>query len=365
MMKTPSSKINWFARLVYGLIAIVAFSLISGRETTLASQATAPSEEITVSQNGLTIEWSAGEIDWQAAEDGTFPHIDGFETSSQPGVHQLPFRTVPFAIPADTEIEFKVNTATAIQLKSASKLAISPKPAGVLRDSKNNVIGGDFEAAALDITHQLKTVEVEEIGTMRGIRLGRAVFHPITVEDGTLQFVSSASVQISFHSMRAVPSLTPPLADGPMADILGQEIVNPEHLIPNKAAMPQKRFMQGPESAAAVIDVSGEGMVHVSHQDLVDWGIDPTQLDPTTLQLLHAGSSLALQWMGDADAQFESGEAFRFYAPSSNSRWSNTGRFLLKNGETARKNIGSRSGVSNEPPAVLQKREMIEQNNVY
>ncbi len=363
-MKTRSTKIkSWLRPIIWLSLAFLISQTAQGAP---APHEPNSSQQVVVHENGLTVQWSASELDWHTDDLGTMPQIDGFETDARPGFMQLPFKTVSFAIPADTEFATTVTSAKAIPQNTRKPVMIAPAPAGVVRDADNQVIGGDFKAVGLKATDQTTPVIVEEIGTMGGIRLGRATFYPITAQkNGALAFVQNATVDIVFTSTRAVPALHMPLLNSPLADAVSQEVANPSHMIPNRATMPHRQNMLEPTMATAVIDFAGEGMAQITGQQLLNAGINPAQFNPNQLQVLHGGAPLPLLWMGNNNDQFEPDEAVRFYAPRFTSRWSATAPFLLRNSDTARLDIGARPGLTIDPEARLTQQQRFEENLVY
>ncbi len=64
------------------------------------------------------------------------------------------------------------------------------------------------------------------------------------------------------------------------------------------------------------IEAHQDGIYQLTYQDLVDAGIDMATADPNTIEMNHRGNSLAYQFVGDSDNQFEIGESVRFYGES-------------------------------------------------
>ena len=61
------------------------------------------------------------------------------------------------------------------------------------------------------------------------------------------------------------------------------------------------------------IEVSQDGIHEVDYAALQAAGMNVGSVNPQTFQLIHRGESVAFQFLGDADTNFEAGEKIRFY----------------------------------------------------
>ncbi len=87
------------------------------------------------------------------------------------------------------------------------------------------------------------------------------------------------------------------------------------------------------------IEVAADGIYEINYADLVAAGLSDDS-DPAALELLYRGETVAYQFVGDDDAQFEDGEAIRFYGwafegPRHEERYIINNVFWLINGTAA------------------------------
>ncbi len=61
------------------------------------------------------------------------------------------------------------------------------------------------------------------------------------------------------------------------------------------------------------IEINADGLYDLTYNQLAAAGMDVDAVNPHTFALMHRGQPVAYQFIGDADNQFEAGEAVRFY----------------------------------------------------
>ena len=64
------------------------------------------------------------------------------------------------------------------------------------------------------------------------------------------------------------------------------------------------------------IEVAQAGIYQIQEWDWWDAGINPANINPHSLQLLHRGNPVAYQFIGDGNNSFDNGESLRFYGES-------------------------------------------------
>ncbi len=316
--------------------------------------------------DGLNITFSAGEIAWNQTKSGALPHIDHYSTESRPGYPQVPYLSVPFAIPAGAELDFEFETSKPKRLKTSAQIALSPEPHGVLQNSRGEAIGGDWSPSKQNKSAELYPVVIEEIGVMRGVRLGRAMFYPITFQEGEPVHISSASVEIRFRHDKSIN--TNEIAELPpsFSRAITGSVINPEHATAVKSGTKQNGAIS-PVQVAGVIYASEAGLTRVTGQNLIDAGLDLAGFNPQSLGLSHMGNPLPIQWDGNDDSVFSADESFIFYAPPFDSRWTRSIPILLSSTEQARQVMQTRPGTppGGVSPISATVKTIIEQNPLY
>lgn len=322
------------------LILIVGVAILTGQRSATASSQT---EEIKVHDTGLTIDWQTPEtllstpinqLDFQNSS------LDQYSIETRPGYPQLPYQVVTFTIPDSAELEFTVELSKQVTYRFTPDVTIAPQPSGFRTNDAGEIVGGAFAPAAALSNVSLPHVTVEEIGRFSGYRLARAVFYPIAQEGGKTTAVMGATATIQFEGY--VPSRAAKAVQPVAASSLTAVVVNPEHAA--KAQFGSRQSGTAPESAAAVVYVQQSGMVELTYEDWVASGLTASDLNPQKLQISHAGTPVHYQWVGNANATFESGEAVIFFAPEFSSRWSEAIPFLFSNSGGGQAVMGTRSG---------------------
>ena len=331
-------------------------------EPTAVSQ---PAPTVEIGPNQITIVWQTPPINFEPDErGGLLPVIPGYKNFADPGAYVLPTHSVLIALPPTAVPQLNITAQPSRFVQLDQPLAVAGQAEGVLRDQNDQIIGGAFVPADQPSGEAPAAVTLEEIGKMRGIRLARVTFSPIQSPNGQqIELLAGASVTIRWASEPAFAG-APDLTD-PLILQVAEMVVNPAHVQTDRVAQTAVS-MSGAAGQTAVIEVSETGITAVSYQDLVNAGFSLVGVNPAKLQLTRNGTPVAMEWSGDADAQFESGEKLFFYAEPGFSRWSRFDTYLLhvdaNNGARIATTAPSLSGLSTGQRTATW---LIEQNNIY
>ncbi len=362
---------TWLRPLIISLLLVLVIWMAQQQaEGSQPNQTPAAPASTQINETGLVISWSADQPEWESTAFGMRPVIDQFSHIKTPGAPQLPVHTVTFAIPANASYQVSVDHDPGQTLSSEHTIALAPKPQGILTNQAGDWIGGDFvEALSPMAGFDQPVVSVEEIGVMGGIRIGRATFSPLVIQDGPdagFAYVPNARVEINFSNSPTDITKHSRQKATFIQTALDQIVVNGQHAIPGRSS--SRSNQSAPTVADMVIQIDGEGMVEINQSQLQSFGISLSQLNPTQLRLTHLGQPVPILWNGDADSTFEAGESFTFYAPEFHSRWSDSTPFLLSNSaSTPSPKMASRSGApgSAANDGQLIKRVIVEDNLLY
>ena len=196
-------------------------------------------------------------------------------------------------------------------------------------------------------------IDIEEIGSVRGVRLARVTFNPIHPENAdTLRVITEIRVNIQFNSGDQ-GQISSKVEINPLTDALQQMVVNPQHLQAHTNSLPTESLLMTQQRGigqAVVIEVEEAGITAVTRADLTNAGFSTSGIDPKKLQLRQNGLVIPIEWDGDGDAQFEADERIIFFADPEFSRWTHHDSYILtvesSNGARISSSASSTSGQS-------------------
>ena len=345
------------------VILVMVWLVWQGKPTFSAAPESSGMPEISLLADGLQLIWQVPPLVETIQPDGTVVlALPGFEIEQRPGWPALPVASLLVALPPEAEPTLVFSEDGVVERPFTQPLAINPEPEGVLRDEAGNVLGG-ATVAAEPVLVETPVLSLEEAGMLRGVRLARLTFRPIQLVGQTLRLTEAISATIEFH--------TPSNAERPVTttpDLLqtavANQVINPSQIIiPANDHQPAKPTAPVP---TVLLEVAAPGMTAVSYADLQVAGFPVGTVNPAHLQLWYDGAERPLEWFGDGDAQFETGESFRFYAAPWFSRWLTNDVYTLTAGSTPGSRMGSQAaspnGLSN---GTLTLTAVAEQNNQY
>ncbi len=112
--------------------------------------------------------------------------------------------------------------------------------------------------------------------------------------------------------------------------------------------------------------VTTEGVYALDYAALITAGLPVENINPATLRLLHAGSEIAAQWEGDADAVFQAGERLLFYARPQPTPYAGHDVYRLLWGGANGRRMSQRAGDPDGlPPGVAWATALAEENAAY
>jgi hypothetical protein len=309
--------------LTFWLVAVVAgLPGIPAARAQAAAQAAGPTPQVNILADGVDLAWSLPTPQSVLNSEGEEEiRISGFEQSSQPGDPRLPFTSVLVALPLNSKpvLEIKQTHTSSLALKG--KLSANPAQTGLQNQPSTN----------LDVSANSPLV-MEEIGTMRGVRLARITYNPLRQNGSQLDVVSQ--VQATLHFQAAAPQLVK--SSDPLVRQVQSQVVNPgqvESSLQTQVTAQSLAPSAVTANATAILEVSKPGIYQVSSAQLAAAGFSLSGVDPLNLKLSHGAQEVAYEWTGSA---------LRFYAQPSFSRWSASDTYLLTVGSAAGKKITAR-----------------------
>ena len=342
--------------------------------------------------DGLVVEWAPPRPDFRPLPDGSVELVaEGYEIDGRPGALRLPFTSALVAIPPGTSPTLRVLSAQTTVIPLPAPLAVAPEPVGVIRDEDGHPVGPAFASAPRTLPPPPVPVVLEEVGTVRGVRLARVTFYPALPERDRLQFYQHIRVEIRFSGEKR-SGLT---GDDPILARVRRAVLNPQDALvaqdlsrpvaQDSSCSPQDKSyatanvaqdlsctvaqdlsclpMGGPRQA--FLEVSRPGLYRVTYAQLAPLGL--TGADPHYLHLFRGTEEVACEWEGDADTIFEDGESLLFYAEPRFSRWTRSDVYRLMVGEdTPGLRMTSRpADPTGLPPGTPWVEDVFEENRRY
>jgi hypothetical protein len=304
-----------------------------------AAPPTASPHNLTAAQDGITVEWRTPEIIFTREADGTYSlALPGYAQLTEPGLPRLPLTSALVALPPGANPSLEMLTLEETALPLPGPLALAPKPAGVERNAAGEVIGGAYEPVVKMKPFNPTVVELESVGEVRGVHLARLVFYPLRPDGDKLRFTRHVSFFIHYNapvqkSQTSADETLSTLVINPEAIQPAPSRLNPQPLNPSLASITPR----------AAIEVSHAGITGITYAALNAIGFPVGSTNPANVHLTRAGQEIALEWEGDGDTAFETGERFLFYADPRFSRWTTTDVYFLTVGGTAGVRMSSRS----------------------
>ena len=175
--------------------------------------------------DGLVVEWAPPRPDFRPLPDGSVELVaEGYEIDGRPGALRLPFTSALVAIPPGTSPTLRVLSAQTTVIPLPAPLAVAPEPVGVIRDEDGHPVGPAFASAPRTLPPPPVPVVLEEVGTVRGVRLARVTFYPALPERDRLQFYQHIRVEIRFSGEKR-SGLT---GDDPILARVRRAVLNPQ-----------------------------------------------------------------------------------------------------------------------------------------
>lgn len=368
------------ARLLVLLSLFAAMALVlpslqpgdGGRAFTNASPVNAFSSSID-EESRHVVTWTVPLVNVGLTEEGTaVATAPGYAQVSRPGWARVPFTSTLIALPPDVVPRVSVIAMETASQAMPAPLALAPCPKGVLLDDRGRPVGGGFvptgqsdvpgcETTAGGLPDADLPVLMEDVGTVRGVRLVRLSFFPALPADDGLQVTRRIRVVVSWtgQGVRTASAVTDSLVARVRA-----EVSNPEDVIPVRPDVAEANVQLTSTSPTVLIEVSAPGLYRVSYDDVADLGLQDASVEH--LHLRRAGEIVAYAWDGDSDDVFEPDEALRFYAEPRFSRWTAQDVYHLTVGDVQGTRMSSRSGDPTGLAAgVPNVTRLFEENHLY
>lgn len=349
------------------LITLVLLaSLLFNLQDMVADTAVPADPTITTTADDILLSWALPHAEIAVVDNQTVVTMANLETIQEPGLPQLPTKSFLVALPAGAQPELIVEEVVDEERPYTHPFVIAPQPSGVVRNAVGEVIGGDFGPADPKLFDKPLAV-LEKAGTMRGVRLARLTLYPVRPAGNVLQIAQQVELRIRLNAPVLQNRLAAPTELDAMTQLVADRVINPMHVVRQEpAARPTTPQVISGTGATAVIEVDQAGITAVTYADLAAIGFPVGSINPHKLHLTRDGVPLAIEWVGDGNAQFESGEKFLFYAQPWFNRWMNEDVYLLTAASSDGLRIASMEGSpTGLKTGVMTQRQLVEENKIY
>ena len=247
----------------------------------------------------------------------------------EPGAPQLPYYQTMIAVPPGATASATVVVSGAELQQTVGHLQAAPQQKELALDlvdvaqAELNIdeLGLSYEPDnaiyGQDAFYPAQLYTLSEPAYLRDLRVVSLQLFPLRYNPaaGAVSLFSELTVTIQFHTDagtvgRALPGGADSYLQGYANDILNFDMAAGwRHTV--APAGTGTVFPTGIDTYR--IEVNTDGIHELSYADLQSAGMDVANVDPATLQMMYRGNPVAYQFIGDADNQFESDEAVRFF----------------------------------------------------
>lgn len=331
------------------------------------SPLTAPVSATPAQSQTVEINWQAGVPQFETLADSSVTvSLPGFTTLAAPGLPRVPVDSKLIAVPPGTQPTVEILAAESTTFAWPGAVAFNPRPIGVARTVASLPGHSLFEAvpASERPAFTVNVVELESAGTMRGVQLARLTFYPLRLAEGQWQFTRSAKVRVTFNILEAPAAGQIITEDDAVLGLVRSAVENPADVVAIRAL--SWNAPQAVPFPRVFIEVAQTGITSITPQALTTAGFSLSGVNPANLRLWRGGTEVALEWEGDADASFETGERFLFFAEPRFSRYTTSDVYILEASNTAGLRMNTRaSGPGSLPVGNIWHTEVFETNAIY
>ncbi len=291
------------------------------------------------SQEGISFEWRGPSYHMTtltAPDSQLYTHVeaDGLITTGLPGQPALPRRGYLIALPPSGDFGLEVLDVAYDTVQLEHPIEQVPNPS----------LSTDVASPASD------WLTLGDAAWMREHRLAPLTFVPFRYHPDrqTLDVLRVIRFRVWWEG-DGERRKTKDGGQTAATDLLRPLALNPADLEAFRASPPLPRLegvpiSQSTNSLTHKILVETEGIYALDDATLSASGLPVASINPSTLQLFHAGEQVAAQWDGDGDGQFESGERLLFYARPALTRYAGYDVYGLAWGQASGLRMAARSG---------------------
>lgn len=270
----------------------------------------------------LTLEFTLPDFEMKKVNtpDGEYQRIqvEGWGTTSETGMPELPIKGVLLQIPQSGEITLQVLEN---YYESVPDCRIYPVPRLII--SENGTSSLEFEKDKdCYSSNAFFPGNIAEIGSreiLRGSSVARLSISPFqwNPATGELRYSKKIQIQVRFENQ---------MTDGSKLQVAGRKLqvdlfsqLKNETILnytpQSESVIPRSATLQTRESSSSQrlkIEIKADGIYRLTFDDLVSAGLNPQSIDPATFQMLNLGTEVAINVNSKGDS-FISGDYIEFF----------------------------------------------------
>ena len=321
---------------------------------------------IELDTEGVTLTWTAAEIEVETLPNDTARNsAAGFDSLHKPGYPQIPVTSVLLALPNNAKPSLRIISSKEETETIPHSILVFPQPDGILRDSSGEFLGLASTPENLTTNHLNSPLDLEMIGVVRGISLARVSFYPIIPQGNELMLTKQIKVRIDFNTFASSRKSVELSSNDPILTALMDSVINPTQVLSAEKNVVTQINTPNAVSDILIVEIEKAGITELTFQDLLDAGFPVAQVNPHNLQLTHKGSQVALEWEGDVDNNFETGERLLFFANPETNRWTTFDTYLLSESSSAGQRMTERSANPTSTQVGTPNVKLVFEENIY
>jgi len=357
---------------IFSLILLCVFLLGNGIPTARAALQAPGVKLVSASDSGLVFEVT---VPWQSlisqevqVEGKPYTQItlSGYEQSLEEGAPQVPMLVETIGIPFGVELELEVTPGKAhTQTYSAQVLPVETQKTSINAPSEGAQFFDTYSTIMERIAdpHFYLSAEqypdvlgkISNIGTIRQQRVVGISLYPVQVSplQQKVTIYESLRVEVKFKGNVELTQkgfLKPESAQYERffeSTLLNYDVAR-DWRQDQPAEITATPWL--PPSPAWRITTRQEGIYRLTYDQLVDAGVPANTIDPTTLQLYHLGSEVAIAVESALPDQFLAGDSILFYAQPVQSKYTSENVYWLTFGNDVGRRMEVVDGAPDEAP---------------
>lgn len=247
------------------------------------------------------------------------------------GAPALPYYTTFIALPPEAEVAINLETGPAVSWQPPAALPGNPVPELAYNNDANNPqfpdtptpgslaywadSSGNFNVA----WYPTAVYELSEPFYYRDLRLVQLKLYPLRYHLAQNQLEQISEMQVSLSFRDANLDRVQPLPGGNLDfyQALRPSILNFDQALAWRHLPQNIEDFSGPGLPIGIntykIHVDADGIYEISGAELAAAGMNLSQVNPQTIEMMHRGEPVAYQYVGDPNDGFQPGDAVRFF----------------------------------------------------
>lgn len=246
--------------------------------------------------------------------------LDGADIKHEPGMPALPRLSYLVGLPPEG------NARVILRAADVETIALDAPPLPSLEPARQEAEWAPGRLARGTLARSIlaaqplwpaSPVVLRDEAWVRSQRVARLEIAPVQYDAraNTLRWYRSLEVEVLFDGVSPAQTSAASAQNTPFDQILAASLLNAEQAQAWRTSQPPVAAAQTMTSLGPryKIEVNEDGIYRLTYADLVAAGFDPTGVDPHFFHMVHQDQDVAILVEGEADGQFDPGDAILFY----------------------------------------------------